>query len=479
MQPAVLVLLSVVFFVAVSIPTLIILVLKERKRRAVSETRVVQLSDEVEGFRQRFSGAFSLDAEIDRLKAEIGFSEQKNNSLKGKMNAEREVHELAIIELRKQYSEKKAIYERLRAEVAIFDERLAFAEMGVYEPHFDFGDSENYKSEIERVRDLQKSMVSEKKAVICTQQWTVDGDLKKGKVMTDRNIRLTVRAFNNECEASISNTRWNNVNAMEKRIAKAKEQIDKLNASNLIFISNDFFAAKLREMYLTHEYREKLKEERDDRLEAARLQKEEQKLLRDKEDAEAEANRYARLLEKARVEAANRVGAELNAYTNQIVGLENDLAEARAKAERAQALAELTRSGFVYIISNIGSFGEGVIKIGMTRRLDPLDRVRELGSASVPFTFDVHAIIYSDDAPTLEHALHSSFASNRVNMQNFRKEFFRAEIHQVESAVKRLAPSATFIKDVEAQEYRETVFKRNMLLGIEMNKELEAFPAEI
>jgi len=143
-------------------------------------------------------------------------------------------------------------------------------------------------------------------------------------------------------------------------------------------------------------------------------------------------------------------------------------------------MAERTRSGYVYIISNIGSFGDGVVKIGLTRRLDPMDRVRELGDASVPFTFDTHAVIYSDDAPALERALHAEFDPTRINAQNYRKEFFRASIEQVEEAVARLAPGSSFFKDIEAQEYRETLARRQTKLAsdIESSRVL-AFPAEL
>lgn len=144
---------------------------------------------------------------------------------------------------------------------------------------------------------------------------------------------------------------------------------------------------------------------------------------------------------------------------------EKSLEEAHAKFERAQAMAEKTKSGYVYIISNIGSFGDDVVKIGLTRRLDPVDRVRELGDASVPFTFDTHAIIYSDDAPALERALHKEFEAVRINAQNFRKEFFRTHIEEVEAAVTRLAPGAPFFRDVEAQDYRETLARRNATLA--------------
>ncbi len=411
---------------------------------------------ELEG---RFAGVLDLDSEIARLIS-------ARNACEGE-----------ISDLRSAYREKRDIYDRLIAEVAIFDERLAFAEMGVYEPHFDFTDSDSYKISIAAIRDEQKALISNRQAVICTTNWTVDGSASKGKTMTNRNIRLTLRAFNGECDAAIANARWNNVNAMEKRIRRAGEQIDKLNDSNKTFIAEEFLRLKLKELYLTHEYREKLKYEREERADAARLAREEQKLLREVEDAQREEARYQRLLDKAKAEAAGVAGPKLEAFKAQIEMLERDLADAHAKAERAQAMAERTRSGYVYIVSNIGSFGDDVVKIGLTRRLDPLDRVRELGDASVPFVFDTHAIIYSDDAPTLERALHGEFESTRINTQNYRKEFFRASIDAVEEAVGRLAPGAPFFKDIEAQEYRETVAKRHAVLM--QGAEQDHFPVAV
>ncbi len=195
---------------------------------------------------------------------------------------------------------------------------------------------------------------------------------------------MTLRAFNNECDAAIANVRWNNANAMEKRIVNAYTQIDKLNETNTTYIAKEYLGLKLEELFLTHEYREKLKQERDEKAEAARLAREEQRLIRDMERAEEDEAKYQRLLDKAKADAERAVGPKLEAFNEQIKMLEKDLAEAHAKFERAQAMAEKTRSGYVYIISNIGSFGEDMIKIGLTRRLDPMDRVRELGDASVP-----------------------------------------------------------------------------------------------
>lgn len=141
-------------------------------------------------------------------------------------------------------------------------------------------------------------------------------------------------------------------------------------------------------------------------------------------------------------------------------------------------MAEMTQSGYVYIISNIGSFGEDILKIGLTQRLEPDDRVRELGDASVPFKFDTHAMIYSDEAPALESALHKEFADQRVNKSNMRKEFFKVDLEQVEDAVSRLAPDANFFKDRKAQEWQETLALRNQKLS-KKQEITNSFPQEI
>lgn len=288
--------------------------------------------------------------------------------------------------------------------------------------------------------------------------------------MINRQTRLTMRAFNNECEAAIANARWNNVVAMERRILNAAKQIDSANASMNLVLNRNYIALKLDELRLTHEYRERLKIEKDERAELARAEREEKKLLAEAEAAEREERRYAELLNKARNQAT--------VDESRIAELEATLAEAQAESERARAMAEMTRSGYVYIISNIGSFGDDMVKIGSTRRLDPDDRVRELGGASVPFRFDTHAMIYSEDAPALEAALHTQFTDRRVNASNLRKEFFRIALDEIEEAVRTLAPDAGFFKDREAQEWHETLALRRQVL-VDMQKASDEFPESI
>ena len=147
----------------------------------------------------------------------------------------------------------------------------------------------------------------------------------------------------------------------------------------------------------------------------------------------------------------------MDALQRKLDTLNKQLAEAHEKSERAKSMAEQTRAGYIYVISNIGSFGSDVYKIGMTRRLEPSERVKELGDASVPFAFDTHAMIYTKDAPSLEKALHNAFEEHRVNMVNARKEFFRVSLQDICSEVRKTFPEAAFLSTAEAQEYNETI----------------------
>ena len=191
--------------------------------------------------------------------------------------------------------------------------------------------------------------------------------------------------------------------------------------------------------------------------------REEEKAQREAERAQQEAEREEKraqdALEKARNELAGKQGTELEELQRKMAELEQQLADAHTRKERALSMAQQTRRGHVYVISNIGSFGDDVFKIGMTRRLEPLDRIKELGDASVPFVFDVHAIIYSDDAPEMELRLHKRFDRHRVNRVNEKREFFRVPLSEIVAEVRRIDGMADveFTLVAEAKEYRETL----------------------
>jgi DNA repair exonuclease SbcCD ATPase subunit len=230
-------------------------------------------------------------------------------------------------------------------------------------------------------------------------------------------------------------------------------------------LTEQFLQLRLNELRLTYEYEEKRHQEKQEQKRIAEQIREEERAQQEIEKAKAQAEQeeqdYEKALSKAREEALKATGTQLEKLTVQISSFEAKLDEARQNKQRAIARAQLTKSGFVYVISNIGSFGERIFKIGMTRRLEPMDRIDELSNASVPFPFDLHAMLYSDNAPELETALHKLVGDRQVNLVNPRKEFYRdIELEEIEAYVKNRGLSAQFIKVPEAKEYRQTVAQR-------------------
>jgi len=307
----------------------------------------------------------------------------------------------------------------------------------------------------------------------------VEGSKAKGRTMVNRGVRLTSRAFNNECDAAISNISWNNYEQIIKRVEKAFDSINKMNESSKIYISRQYLNLKLDELRLSHAYKEKKQEEREEQAEIKRQMREEVKLEKETESAKKEEEKYQKLLDKAHTEASKLSGDKLSALQEKIIILQSDLSEAHSKSERAISMAQQTRAGHVYIISNKGAFGDNVYKIGMTRRLEPLDRVRELGSASVPFTFDVHAMIYSDDAPSMESNLHKVFANKRVNLVSGRKEFFNVTLNEIKKEVMKFARMTRFTETAEAKEYYQSKAIRAELENKKIVMKSQLFPNEI
>lgn len=386
-----------------------------------------------------FKSIEEVKEEVERLKKE-GESVVKNTEY-----------------LRISYGEKKRIFDELVREIRSIESEEIAKEVALYDPVFDYETSQEFKDKILDLRKSQKLMISNKTALSCSTTWYVENSKSKGQAMVNRQIKLGLRAFNNEADAAISNVRWNNYEVMKARIIKSSEAITNLLKSQQITFVSKYVLLKLEELRLTHQYREKLKEERDHASELRRLAREEKQLLADEANARKDEKKFQTLLEKATAKAQESFGSELEKLQEEITKLNGQLSEATSRAERAKSMAEQTKAGFIYVISNIGSFGEGIVKIGMTRRLEPMDRVRELGDASVPFTFDLHALVYTENAPSLEKELHKRFSDYRVNMVNSRKEFFRVPLSQVKEALKELKPDIDFYEDIEAQEFKQTL----------------------
>lgn len=200
--------------------------------------------------------------------------------------------------------------------------------------------------------------------------------------------------------------------------------------------------------------------EREEQRQIREQMREEERARREYEKAMKDAAKEEELLKKA-IEKAQQAVAKASEeqkakYEAKLQELSEKLKEAEEKSQRAISMAQQTKSGHVYIISNIGSFGEDVFKIGMTRRLEPTDRVRELGDASVPFPFDIHAMIFSEDAPKLETTLHKVFVDNQVNKVNPRKEFFKVSISNIRNQIESMNIQAKWTMIADAYEWRET-----------------------
>ena len=363
--------------------------------------------------------------------------------------------------LESQFQRARQDYKKLKDEVGLLEEHLDDVSFGLYEPHFTFDTAEDYKTELKDCRDRQRTLIRNKSATRSPGNWTVNESRTEGKKMERQYTKVMLRAFNGECDAAVAKVTWNNATKMVQRIEKAYADINKLGAVMKMSISPEYLKEKLNEVRLTHEYQDKKHQEREEQREQRAQIREQERTERELAKAEAEADReeriHRRALEKARSEADAATGEQLKKLTAQIAALELKVGEAHTRKERAIARAQLTRSGFVYVLSNRGSFGEGVVKIGMTRRMEPLDRVKELGDASVPFPFDVHVMMFSENAPELERALHDHFEDRRVNLVNRRKEYFRnVSLDEVEDIIRAKGVTAQFTSVPEAREFRET-----------------------
>ena len=364
--------------------------------------------------------------------------------------------------------------ETLQNKLREVEEDAYMQSLGVYKPKYDFVRSERYQEELNEVKERQKQMIKNKVAAQCPTSWEVGGSKKKGQKMVNDFLKLVLTAFNGECNAAIAKVKYNNIDSLEKRILNTFEKINKLSATTHCYISDKYLELILSELHLVHEYQEKKYEERE---EQKRIQKQmrEEKRIRDeiekaRKEAEKEEKRYQKALEKARKDIGQAVGIKKEELEDKIRELEQQLSEATDNKERAISRAQMAKSGHIYVISNIGPFGENIYKIGMTRRLEPSEYVSGLNPA-VPFPFDVHALIFSEDVIEMESMLQEYFDYKRINKVKADKGYYKVSLNEIEKAVKSISRDTgtvkaeiSFTKIAEAEQFRKT-------LAIEQNME--------
>jgi len=348
--------------------------------------------------------------------------------------------------------------ERLQGELATTSDAALLQEVGVYEYRHPLENAEAYKAALEDLRQEIRDMVKGGHAMQTTTEFTVSGSAREGKVMVRDTAKLMLRAYNAEADTCARTLRDGTLVAAEQRLEKSALTIGRLGRVLGIGVSREYHLLRLRELALVADFlarkakeRERERAEREERRDAERAERE---LRQQREQLEErlrkERDHYRTLAREGDAEAAEQARAKVEEIEQAIAGVEAREANIRA--------------GYIYVISNVGAFGERMLKIGLTRRLDPMERIRELGDASVPFRFDVHALVFSDDAVGLETRLHQALSDARVNLVNQRREFFFATPARVKALLKEHAGDAgyllEFVDEPEAPEWRQSEGER-------------------
>lgn len=420
----------------------------EQSAAAVPQTRK-------RGFTGLFGGARkSLEEENDYLKSVLASS--------GALTATQIAAETATLQ---------AHLEQTRTELAIAQEALATAqadlvqtdeiaqlqEAGIYQYAHPLSDAVGYKDLLGQIKADTKALIKAGRAVDASTTWQVNGSAAQGRKMVTDFSKLLLRAYNAEADNCVRTVKPAARKSALDRLSKAEAGIARLGRTMDIHITGEYHRLRLYEIELTADYLAKVEEEREHiRAERERL--------RDEQAAAREIEREKARLAKEQAHYGNALAKALSGGANAetVEELKTKLAGVGGELEKIVSREANIRAGWVYVISNIGAFGENMVKIGLTRRLEPMDRVRELGDASVPFRFDVHALIFSDDAVTLETRLHQALADRKVNAVNNAREFFYAAPGHVKDLLAGIAGQhlLEYKEEPEAAEWRASGSRR-------------------
>ncbi|MFF5146709.1 DUF4041 domain-containing protein [Streptomyces sp. NPDC013157] len=338
----------------------------------------------------------------------------------------------------------------LQGQIVNADETAMLQEAGIYAYRHALHDAIAYRSRLDTLQNEIKALARVGRAVQAATDWTVNGSKREGQKMVRDFSKLMLRAYNAEADYAVRSMRPHRLSSLVDRLYKSRETIARLGATMHIRITDEYHNARVRELELTADFLQKKEEEKEAQREVRAREREEaavqRELDRQREKLNKELGHYQSALDRLRERGDEAGVAEMEA---KLAEIENALQDVESRAANI-------RAGYVYVISNIGAFGDRMVKIGMTRRLEPLERVYELSGAAVPFRFDVHALIFSKDAVGLETELHRQFASKRVNQVNTRKEFFYATPAEVRDALQRFAGQhlIEFTEEPQALEWR-------------------------
>lgn len=399
-------------------------------------------------------------SQIEDLKRIISDLSAQADSKKNQIN----LYNTQIHESEKKISDLQKNISQLNSKLSDFNDEIDMLECGFYRPTYEFANSDLYKSKLTEVRALQKSMIKNNTACTGNMNWSVNGSTSQGNKMVKDMQKLLLRAFNVECDDIISNVKLSNKEKSIDKIYNSAESISKLGKIMLISINDRYIKLKIEELNLAIDFAQKKEEEKERIRELKEQEREAKKAQKEIEEArkklEKEQTHYTNALQTiCKQLEKNPDNADLLIKKEEIESNLNDTEKAIEDVDYRQANQ---RAGYVYVISNIGAFGENVYKIGMTRRLEPMERINELSGASVPFNFDVHALIFTEDAPGLETALHKAFEKQKVNKINTRREFFRITLDEIKKVVRdNFDKTVEWIDFPEAEQYRQSLLLEN------------------
>lgn len=342
---------------------------------------------------------------------------------------------------------------RVRQQIVETEDVALLQEAGVYHYTHPLSDAVAYQRELERIDEQVKEMNrKDGGAIQATTNWTVNGSAAEGRKMIRDFSKLMLRAFNAEADNLVRTMKPYKLGGAVERLRKVSDTIEKLGKTMDMRIAAGYLNLRVKELKLTADFIEKQAEEKE-------RERQEKERLREERKVQQEIERERARLEKERQHYQNALAAlESRGDSDGAARLREQLADVDRAITDVDYRAANIRAGYVYVISNIGSFGVDMIKVGMTRRLDPLDRIRELSDASVPFNFDVHALFFSKDAVGIETAMHERLSGKRVNVVNLRREFFRVTPAAAKEHLGELAGELLEFRDVpEALEYRQGI----------------------
>jgi len=395
---------------------------------------------------------------IEELTNEIGKLNSQITELSkfGGMNAvqiEQEITQLRITktEIEKELSAVRQELSNLKTSLIETEEIAMLQEVGIYHYSTVLESSIGYSEKIKEIEaEIKKRNLTDGGAIKAANEWIVNGSASEGRKVIKEFSKLMLRAYNGEVDDAIRTLKPYKMQAAINRIDKVEKSIEKLGKTMSITIDDTYHQLRISEIKLTADYLEKKDEEKE-------KQKEEKLRLKEEEKAQKEFEREKEKLNKELMHHKSILVKANESGNTKVIEEENQkIAEIQSGIDGVEERSANIRTGYVYVISNIGSFGEEVIKIGLTRRLDPEERIQELSDASVPFKFDIHALIFHTDAVSLEKQLHQELEKLRVNKVNLRKEFFKVTPNTVKELLAKLSTEniLTFNEKAEAPEWR-------------------------